>query len=79
LLAVFVAVVVFAVGIYASRTREPERRRLSVPDHYRGGDVQDAITRSMGGKSMEEWCKEHEKDNEMVQQRRACRKQRSGR
>ncbi len=34
----------------------------------------DRITESMGGKSMKEWCAENEKDNEMVQARRARRK-----
>jgi hypothetical protein len=73
-LAVFVAVAAIALGVCANRPRGGRRRALSVPDHYRGGsDGQDRITRSMGGKSMEEWCRENEKDNEMVQGRRSRR------
>lgn len=79
LLAAFVAVVVSALGVYVRHSSRPPSRSPSIPDHYRGGDVQDNITRSMGGKSMEAWCKENEKDNEMVQQRRARRKGRTGR
>jgi len=77
--ALFVAVAAIVLGVYAARPRESRRRSLAVPDHYRGRDVQDAITRSMGGKSMEEWCREQEKDNEMVQGRRDRRKGRTGR
>ncbi len=75
---VFAVVVAMLVAAAVSASKGGSKRggvRFVYGDGSSGRRYgRDATTESMGGKSMKEWCAEHEKDNEMVQQRRARRR-----
>lgn len=77
IVAVMAVVVLLAVAAVNQANRETSG--TGVRFVYGEGEsaqrpARDSITASMGGKSMKEWCAQNDKDNEMVQQRRARRR-----